>query len=248
MTEKSAAKVVVTGSASGIGLACYQLLKSLPDYEPIGVDVLATDSTDYLVDLSKSDELKGFSKDLQVRSVELSGLINCAAIQIKKHIGQLDYHDWVETLTLNVISPFYLLGLVRPMLRRGASVVNICSVHAHGTTEGMAAYAASKGAMLSATRAAALEFASLGVRVNAILPGAIHTGMLEHGLQAKDRDQRDIKLDALSNSVPLKSLGSTSDIAEAVEYLLSPKARYITGAQLVIDGGVLSALASERPF
>ena len=239
--------VVITGVASGIGAQCYKLLSSTETFEPFGIDLAKSDFTDLRIDLGEEAELKRAAAVLRERFDDVAGLVNCAALHRKKKLEELSFQTWVEILRVNTVAPFYLLGLIQEQIREGGAVVNISSVHSHSTTEGMAAYAASKGAMISATKAAALELAERNITVNCISPGAVNTPMLQAGLRISSLSEEDQSISALAQNIPLKCVAEPSQIAKAVEFLLSSSELGITGTELVIDGGVLASLASERP-
>lgn len=112
----------------------------------------------------------------------------------------------------------------------------------------MAAYAASKGSVLALTRAMALEFAAGGVRVNAVMPGAIDTEMLRAGLDRShlSGDSLEAKLKALGARIALGRVGRPEEIARTILFLAdSEQSSYITGAALVVDGGALARLSTE---
>ena len=111
----------------------------------------------------------------------------------------------------------------------------------------MAAYAASKGALASGTRAAALDLASLGIRVNCVSPGAVRTKMLMANILGSGRTGDEDPLKQLEDSIPVGRIAAPEEIADLVVFLLSDKARYFTGGEFLADGGVLATLASEAP-
>ena len=128
---------------------------------------------------------------------------------------------------------------------RGA-VVNVASVHAFATSAGAAPYAASKGAIVALTRAAALEWAP-DVRVNAVAPGAVDTGMLRQGVQRwAPPEAVDAELERLAARIPLGRIGRPEEIAEAILFLADGRrSSFITGQVLVADGGALARLSTE---
>jgi glucose 1-dehydrogenase len=126
--------------------------------------------------------------------------------------------------------------------------VNVSSVHAVATSPNVTAYAASKGALLALTRAAAIEMAPFGVRVNAVLPGAVDTPMLRAGVLREDPDADvEVALKQLAERTPLRLVGDPSDIAEGILFLADGgRSRFVTGQVLVIDGGATACLSTER--
>ena len=130
--------------------------------------------------------------------------------------------------------------------------MNVASVHALATAGGVAAYAASKGALVALTRSAALELGGDGIRVNAVIPGAIDTKMLRGdagrrvGSASGEQAGEQAGLDAIAARTPLRRIGRPEEIAQAVLFLAeADRSSFITGHALVADGGVLARLASE---
>jgi NAD(P)-dependent dehydrogenase (short-subunit alcohol dehydrogenase family) len=121
-------------------------------------------------------------------------------------------------------------------------VVNISSVQGIANEERISVYAATKAGLLALTRGMALDFAHDGVRVNAICPGAIQTGMMEPFINNEPDPEEAIK--KIGRTIPLGRVGQPEDIAKAVYFLASADAAYITGATLVVDGGLLSRLST----
>ena len=151
-----------------------------------------------------------------------------------------------ELRLLSLVLPLYNEEETLPLLReRRGAVVNVASVHAIATSAGLAAYAASKGAVVALTRAAALELAPEGIRVNAVLPGAIDTQMLRDGLSRGGPDI-DAGMAALAERTPLGRIGRPQDVAEAVLFLAdASRSSFITGQTLVVDGGATARLSTE---
>ena len=144
-------------------------------------------------------------------------------------------------LSANLRSVYLMSKYAHPLLRRGAgAIVNLSSVHAIATSEKVAAYAASKGAVLALTRAMALELAQDGIRVNALLPGAVDTPMLRTGIKSE------IEIDGLARRTPLGRIGQPEEIAQAALFLADDeRSSFITGQALVVDGGATARLGTE---
>jgi NAD(P)-dependent dehydrogenase (short-subunit alcohol dehydrogenase family) len=163
----------------------------------------------------------------------VAGLVNCAGIRTRSTIVNTELAEFERHLRVNVTGTW--LG-IRELFRRHkegafASVVNIASVNTVIAVPGQSHYVASKGAVASLTKAAAIEGATLGVRVNAIAPGPIRTPMTQERLV--DTDQ----VAWLEGRVPLGRVGEPPEIAGVVEFLLSEAASYITGTVIYADGG-----------
>ena len=163
----------------------------------------------------------------------LAGLVNCAGIRTRSSIVDTTAADFERHLRVNVIGTW--LG-IRGFLRRHqpgevGAIVNVSSVNAEIAVPDQAHYVASKGAVSALTRAAALEAAPLGVRVNAVAPGPVRTPMTAERLG--DPEQA-AWLDA---RVPMGRVAEPAEIAEVISFLLSDKSSYITGEVLFTDGG-----------
>ncbi len=235
---------LVTGAAGGIGKAVCELLER-KGYKVIGVDSRAASGLDYEViqfDVSRlrngDSECKEFyEKAKSFADGRLDVLVNNAAVQIVKSVENLTTADWDVTLDTNLLAPFWLTQMFLPMLRAArGSVVNVSSIHAELTKREFTAYSTSKGALLSLTRALALELAP-DVRVNAVLPAATDTPMLLDGF----KDNPD-GLKELGSYHPLERIASQDEVARAVFFLASPEASFMTGASVNVDGGIGACL------
>ncbi|MGE0500316.1 MAG: SDR family NAD(P)-dependent oxidoreductase [Rhizobiaceae bacterium] len=162
-------------------------------------------------------------------------LINNAGLQPAKPLPDVSEADWTEMMAANVAGPFLLVKELASYLRgvgKGGAVVNIASIEGHNPAPWHGHYATSKAALLMFTKAAALEYGALGIRVNAVCPGLIHReGIEEAWPEGVGRWQA---------AAALKRLGRPDDIADACLFLASDAARWITGADLIVDGGVMA--------
>lgn len=162
----------------------------------------------------------------------LDVVVNVAGMMIYRPIAELEAADWRRLLDVNLIGAALFTGHAFRRMQPGGCVINIASVHARRTSPLVAPYAAAKAALVSFTRSAAIEGKPLGVRVNAILPGAIDTAML--------RDSPNIRSGA--EVVDPADLGQPEDIAALAAFLASDAARFITGEDIVADGGRMGRL------
>ncbi len=149
-------------------------------------------------------------------------------------VGDLSDDDWRRSLAVTLDAVFYGIRAVLPVMRaqRSGAIVNTASVSGLGGDPGLAAYNAAKAAVINLTRTAALENAAHGIRVNAVCPGVIDTPPLRRALDATGGEAE------LVARVPAGRLGLPEEIANAVLFLASDEATYITGATLVVDGGL----------
>jgi NAD(P)-dependent dehydrogenase (short-subunit alcohol dehydrogenase family) len=172
------------------------------------------------------------------KTVERWGQLDCAlnnAGTTGASAPTADYtlDDWNSALALNLTGVFLCLKYEIPaMLERGGAIVNMASGAGLVGFAGLPAYVASKHGVVGLTRAAALEYASQGIRINAICPGSTRTPMLEGFMGGDEQVER-----MMTRAVPLGRLGKPSEIAEAVVWLCSDAASFVVGHALAVDGG-----------
>jgi 3-oxoacyl-[acyl-carrier protein] reductase len=159
-------------------------------------------------------------------------LVNNAGIALDQLVMRMKDEDWNRTIQVNLTGNFNLIRAVsRPMMKaRGGAIVNVTSVVGEMGNAGQAAYAAAKAGQIGLTKAVARELASRNIRVNAVAPGFIDTDMtavLPEAAKAK-----------LTENIPLGRLGSAEDVANAVAFLASDQASYVTGEVLRVNGGM----------
>lgn len=244
--------VLITGVYGGIGIACAKLF-SEAGWRVVGTDKAFVTSSyvDEFIqaDLYHATEIETLFKKIDFDSVPLYGVVNNAAFQVNKPFLETSLDDFEKVWRINVLAAFLVVQRAFKHLEKThGAVVNVSSVHALATSQGVSAYAASKGALMSLTRALALECASSNVRVNAVLPGAVDTQMLRDGLQRGHLGQvgDEAALTELGNRHPLQRVGKPSEIARAVFFLLNDQeSSFITGQTLVVDGGALARLSTE---
>jgi len=239
-------KIIITGAAQGIGLAMIKKFKHL-GWLTIGLDVIdhMSECDHYFkVNVSKKNEVQNVYQGLSNLGIPtINALVNNAAIQIEKSLFEYSEDDWDRVINTNLKSVFLMTQTFAPIMRNG-SIINISSVHARATSPGMAPYVASKGGVSALTRALATELGSIGIRVNAILPGAVDTKMLQQGLN-RSQDIKSAR-EKLKSASPLKKIGTPDEIACLASFLAdSDLAGNITGQEFVCDSGILSRLASE---
>ncbi|QDZ02274.1 glucose 1-dehydrogenase [Nitratireductor mangrovi] len=162
-------------------------------------------------------------------------LVNNAGIQPVKSFIDLSESDWGDMMEANLAGPFLLVRAFADALRKsgkGGSVVNIASIEAHNPAPGHGHYATSKAALLMFTKAAAMELGAYGIRVNSISPGLIHRDGIEDGWPEG--------VERWKKAAALGRLGRPEDIADAALFLASDAARWITGTDIIVDGGVMA--------
>jgi NAD(P)-dependent dehydrogenase (short-subunit alcohol dehydrogenase family) len=232
--------VIVTGAAGGIGSATCRAFQQA-GYRVIGVDRRESSHwTDWEIVsfdigcLSDTAAAEAFVTDMHQRlDGRLDALVNNAAVQVVKPFEALTIDDWNDSLQVNLLAPFWLVQKFVPLLRAASgSVINISSVHAEATKAHFAAYSTTKGALVSLTRALALELAP-AVRVNAILPAATDTPMLRAGFDGREETLQDV-----ADCHPMGRIARPEEIAALTLFLASAECRFMTGEALRVDGGI----------
>jgi glucose 1-dehydrogenase len=243
---------VITGVAGGIGRACAAAFAG-GGWTVAGIDRIARPEgvpCDHFLQLDVgSFEAGGALSAFFTGIGRVDALVNNAAIQVNRTLEATTDAEWSATLDSNLTGVFVAIRAALPYLKAAhGSIVNVSSVHAIATSPGVAAYASSKGALLALTRATALEVGGAGVRVNAVLPGAIDTPML-HAATGERIDGPGGGADplaALAARTPLGRIGRPEEIASVVVFLADgQQSGFVTGQAIVADGGVLARLASE---
>ena len=245
--------VLITGVSGGIGAATAKVFAEA-NWCVIGADrnqIENRPEIDEFIysDISTSDSMEQIFKEVSKTKEQLDALINNAAIQICKPLLEITDEEWDITMATNVRSAFIAVRTLHSLLKKaGGAVVNVSSVHAIATSVGMAAYAASKGALLALTRSMALELGQDNIRVNAVLPGAVDTPMLRAGVQrgrTQGKGPAELVHD-LSQKHVCGRVGEPKEIARAILFLAdNRKSSFMTGQALIIDGGATARLSTE---
>lgn len=253
MTNGTKPVALITGVAGGIGNATAQLFQN-EGWLVIGVDRKPKEgdtSTDYYfqADASKPDQIWQTLAAVKSQVGRLDTVVNNAAVQFSKPMMEMTLDEWDMIMNVNVRAAFVFIQAAHELLvKSGGSVVNVSSVHAVATSADIAAYAASKGALLALTRALAVELATDGIRVNAILPGAVDTQMLRAGLNRDhvSGDSMQSRLEQLADKTVMKRIGSPEEIGESILFLAdNQRSAFMTGQALIVDGGATARLSTE---
>jgi 3alpha(or 20beta)-hydroxysteroid dehydrogenase len=222
--------VIVTGAASGQGFAECELLVAS------GALVIAADLNDTAVE-------GVISRRLDVTAIEdwahlaaslgrVDGLVNNAGVSFRGRLGTLSLDDWNRVLGINLTGAMLGMQAIAPLMRSGASIVNVGSAAAV-TPHYAAAYTASKWGLRGLSAVATTELGERGIRVNLVNPGYIETPMMAGAPPAMSEAQ--LKL------TPIERLGRAQEVAAVVGFLLSDAASYVSGAEVPVDGGYSSS-------
>jgi NAD(P)-dependent dehydrogenase (short-subunit alcohol dehydrogenase family) len=251
MSEHQNKTYLVTGGTTGIGAATVAALSER------GAKVIATGrnpetlerarasaprNTEVIAsDASSLDEIKKLAQHVRTHYAKLDGVVLNAGIAPFMPLEAWDESSFDTLFAINVKGPFFLLQQLEPLLTAGASIVFNTSVVRDVGMPGAAPYGATKGAIRSLVRSLSVELAPKRIRVNAVAPGPIETPI--YGKLGMPQEQLDGFSAHLSSRVPLGRFGAASDVAAAFVFLLSPEARFITGEELNVDGGLRNNVA-----
>ena len=245
--------VLITGVAGGIGSATAQAFAKA-NWHVIGVDLHQVDSLPGVhhfirADVSDIAASRRIFAEVADDEGRIDALINNAAIQICKPLVETTPDEWDAIMASNLRAVYLAVRHAYPLMRgHGGAIVNVSSVHAIATSTNIAAYAASKGALLSLTRALALELAPDKIRVNTVLPGAVDTPMLHASLKRGHIQESALQemIQAIGNRTAMGRVGQPAEIAQAILFLAdNERSSFITGQILVVDGGATARLSTE---
>lgn len=246
--------IIVTGGAKGIGEGCVQkFIESGASVVSLDIDAKALEIqsralaetgallSTHVVDVSKEAQIKGAIDQVLSQFGRIDSLINCAGIQTYGGVIETTEETWDKTFNVNVKSMFLMAKHVAPtmIIQKRGSIVNISSVQSIVSQKTVVAYSASKGAINALTRASAIDLSAHGIRVNAILPGSVDTPMLR---DAADLQKGHLTVDEVlaewGSSHPLGRVAKSTEIGDLAVFLASDNSQFITGASIVIDGGL----------
>ena len=245
--------VLITGVAGGIGAATAEVFQR-EGWHVVGVDRAqqqAPAGVDHYIhaDISDIAANRAIFEQVAGEEARLDALVNNAAIQIVKPLVETTPDEWDRVMASNVRAVYLAIRHAYPLLREGGgSIVNVSSVHAVATSPGMAAYVASKGALMALTRAVALELAGDDIRANAVLPGAVDTHMLRAGLARDHAGAGDVeeRLKVLGSKHVVGRVGEPAEIGEVILFLCDDqRSSFVTGQSIIVDGGTTARLSTE---
>lgn len=238
MSRLAGRTALITGAAQGIGRAIYDR------FSAEGAVVLGVDRqpgvTDFTLDLTEIDSLAGFVNDLPVYP---DILVNSAGICLTRPFFDVDLAGFERTFRINVLASFALMQAVSARLiseSRTGAIINLASNSGFMPKLEQLDYGASKAAVISMTRSAALSLGPSGIRVNAIAPGVIDTPLTQSIAQQRSEIRGvppEETLRPILASLPLRRMGTPEDIANLAVFLASDDASFVTGQTYIADGG-----------
>ena len=251
-------RALVTGGGSGIGRATSLRLAAegarvlVTDLDPEGARATAEEivgaggsATSAVLDVSGDVDAR-LPELIADHLVEVDALVNNAGVGVAGTILETEIEDWRRLFSVNVDGVLRCTRAVLPgMLERGAgAIVNVASVAGITGLTNRFAYCATKGAVVSMTRALALDYAGTGVRANCVCPGTVDTPWVE-GMAAGAPD-RELFWSEMAARQPLGRLGTADEVAAAIAFLCSADSEFMTGSALVVDGGLTAGVPRRR--
>ncbi|MCV3240713.1 SDR family NAD(P)-dependent oxidoreductase [Mesorhizobium sp. ZC-5] len=243
---------IVTGAAMGIGKACAEafakggasvVVADIDETEGDATVAAITAAGGKVLFVRTDVSLMADMQAMAAAAIEKFGgidiLVNNAARALGGRVDQIEESDWNTVINTNLTSVWRGMKVVVPeMIKRGAgAIVNMSSAQALTGFKGWAAYAAAKGGINALTQQTAIDLAPLGIRVNAVAPGTIMTPLNQRIFETIDDPQA--LIDTWNNAHPIGRFGEAHEVADAVTFLASSRASFITGEILRVDGGLV---------
>jgi NAD(P)-dependent dehydrogenase (short-subunit alcohol dehydrogenase family) len=261
MSEFSGKVAIITGGAMGMGKACAtafaregaavavwdvnqkigrQTVKEIQDGGGVALFVRA--------DVSQSADVQRAVRRVARELGGVDVLINNCGIVRYGNVVETTEEEWDNLIAVNLRSMFLCAKYAIPeMLKRGGgAIVNFASVQSLACQQRVAAYTTSKAAVLGLTRSIALDFAPHNVRCNCVLPGSIDTPMLRWAANLVSPEDPESAVREFGAAHPIGRVGKPEEVAEVVLFLCSPRASFVTGAGVVVDGGLLLPIGGYR--
>ena len=242
--------VIITGGSRGIGQGI--ALKFLQNNYNVVITTRHQDQkeailkyyTDHgcdaptlmIVDVTKEDEVKNLVEETVNKFGKVDVFVNNAGITMGEGpIGESKTEDFVSTINTNLLGTYFgMKYAIKAMLKTGGGqIVNIASFLGIRAAANTAFYTATKHAVIGLTKATAIDYATKGIRINAVAPGAIKTEIFQKAIAAGK-----VSEESLANLAPMKKMGEPKDVAEAVYFLASAENTFLTGSVLCVDGGL----------
>ncbi len=235
---------LVTGGSGGIGAAICRTLandgyhvfvhanRNLQNAQKLAQEIIDNDGSASAVCFDVTDYqavMDALNPLIEDKAIQV--LVNNAGIHDDAIFPGMSLQQWQDVINVSVNGFYHVTHtLMMPMIRsRWGRIINVSSIAALMGNRGQVNYAAAKGALNAATKALSLEVASRGITVNAVAPGIIDTAMIEGAFDS----------DTIKQMVPMKRAGKSDEVADLISFLASPRAAYITGQIIAINGGII---------
>ncbi|MEQ1695852.1 MAG: SDR family oxidoreductase [Hyphomicrobiaceae bacterium] len=242
---------VVTGAGNGIGEAMARLFAAegayvyVTDMDATAAEKVAADlngqglaASSLAVDVTRGQDVTQLMRTIKAGHARIDILINNAGLNVLADVRNMTDAEWVKLREVNLDGVFRMARDGFDLLRASGkgSLVNVASIMGNRGIRPLAAYSATKGAVAALTRGLAVEYAPFNIRVNTLAPGYVETKLTQRALKLPQFRT------ALIEKTPMRRFGTPDEMARAALFLASDDASYITGSELVVDGGMSAAL------
>lgn len=254
--------IIITGASKGLGVAMAEecaregakvvlAARSQPELEAVAEKIRSTgaEAEVALTDMSVPEQLENLVARAVARFGRIDGLVNNAGVNYVKPFLEVDLQEWRRVLDIDLTGSFLLTQLCARQMKQqgnGGAIVQIASVHTHASLAGAAPYDAAKHGMVGFSKAAAVELAPLGIRVNILSPGLCATEIWKDIVAAAPSEKE--CLSYWNANIPGERLITPQEVAKCCSFLLSDDSSCITGANIFADLGMTSLLVSREPY
>ena len=233
--------VMVTGAKAGIGGACMSVFRR-EGWTAFGVDIQP--GSDFVADIASFAQCQAAVAECIRAHGRLDALVNNAAIQTYGTVLTTTEEIWDRTLGVNLKGQWLMSKAAVPFMTSGSAIVNVSSVQGLASQKNVTAYSTSKHGLIGLTRSMAVDLAASGIRVCCVCPAAVDTPLI-HAQYSMVEDV-DAFRSSLDRQHPIGRMAEPREIAETIEFLASPRASFMTGSIVTVDGGMMSPLPGSH--